>query len=292
MSDNYSFTELTISAIRPYSIGIAAQNLKMGSKMLEVTPIQDLNEINGEINDQYQEISYEVQTLEEGAKTSKTKHTNTITAEWLPKSQSNRLTPPNIRRNERLMIYQLGDSQTYYWATLFDDLYLRRLETVIYTFSNTTDESVTQLTADNTYFFEVSTHKGLTGFYTSKSNGEAWAYTIQLNAKEGYFTVKDDAGNYIHLNSKDHRIMAQNDKQSKVELIDDVVNTYSVKEVNIDTKACTVNCESATINASKTTINSETEINGVLKVNAVLKANQGIEVKGVVKAADFIEVIL
>ena len=279
-TDNYDFTQKTISSIRPYSIGIAAHNLPIGSRDLEVVPIEDMNEIDGEITDEYRTLSKTISNSEKGSLSTKTKHTLSLSASWLPISSSNRVTPPNIRRNERVQIYQLGDSQTYYWTTLYDDSYLRRLETVIWAFSNTTDEETKELDHSNTYFMEVSTHKGLVGLYTSKSNDEPFAYTVQLNTKEGYLTIKDDIGNYINLNSKDIRVLLHNASESKVELVKEVVNVESASEVNVGTKTVTVNCTTATVNASKTTINSVCDVTGMLNAKGGLSVSGSCALPG------------
>lgn len=54
----------------------------------------------------------------------------------------------------------------------------------MYAWSNTQDEAVKILDETNTYYFQISTHLKLVTFSTSKSDGEPYAYTIQINTKK------------------------------------------------------------------------------------------------------------
>ena len=241
--------ELYVSKLRFYSVGIVAQNKELNSKIIDVTPIEELNMLDGEITGNTVNLSVTGVDHEGKSFSSNVNSNITLKATWLPISISNRKTAPDVRRGESVVIYQFGDSTKYYWSTLKDDTHLRRLETVVFAFSASTKED-TEQTAENTYYLEISTHKKLCTFHTSKDNGEPFAYTIQINSKDGSFIVTDDVGNHFYLNSKERVLEMKNIDGSSVtvnkksivyeapESITGKTKVFNIKaseQVNIDT---------------------------------------------------------
>lgn len=183
-----------------YSIGIAAENKGLTSRELMVSPTELNPTADGEItfNPTERVFSGVDRNGEEYSVTAT--EDNALPAEWLPMG-SNRVTPPDIRRGEPIALYRLGDTARYYWRCmgLRDDL--RRLETVIYAFNGTPDNNSQELNLDNCYFFEVSTHNRTITMGTSQKNNEAVKYAAQFDAGNGKFTVEDNLGNFMHLDS-------------------------------------------------------------------------------------------
>lgn len=201
--------EETFSKLKLYSLGIVAKNKALDSHKIEVTPIEDLSMINGEITDHG--VIQESKGVDKNGGTYETKvnSSNTIEATWMPVGSPNRYTAPDVRRGEYVMIYQFGDADKYYWVTFKDDLTLRKLETVIYAFSGTTDETK-GVSSETHYFLEISTHKKLVHFHTSKANGEPFVYDVQINTKDGFIMIQDDIGNFFTIDSKERRIELKN----------------------------------------------------------------------------------
>lgn len=140
-----------------------------------------------------------------------------VKAKWLPDG-TNRANPPDIRRGERAEIFRLADSDKYYWRSINMDQGNRRLETAMYLFSNTQDESVDKLTPENSWMMEVSTHQKTFSFSTPKSDGETHGYNMQLNTKESTFTLRDDAGQALDLDSKAKTWKVANGDNSSFEM--------------------------------------------------------------------------
>src|SRR5690606_33886982 len=90
-----------------------------------------------------------------------------ISATWLP-GATNRVSPPNVRRGERVELFTVGDTGKYYWRPLGLDDHLRKLETIIIGISATRDETDTELRPDNMYWFELSSHSKRLAFSSSK----------------------------------------------------------------------------------------------------------------------------
>lgn len=211
---------LNLSKLRFYSTGIVAQNKRLDSKLIEVTPMEATPFIDGEITATLETNTSTGLDANNNSYTSTTTTSASIQATWLSLSSSNRLSAPDVRRGEIVMIYQFGDVDKYYWTTLKDDASLRRLETVIYGFSASRTEN-DPVNPDTMYFIEISTHRKLIHLHTCKADGEPFGYDIQLNTKEGYLTIQDDAGNYIHMNSKERRIELKNVDGSHYDMLQD-----------------------------------------------------------------------
>jgi len=152
-----------------------------------------------------------------------------IECDWLP-SGSNRLSPPDVRRGERVEILQVADADKFYWRSLGMDDNLRKLETVIFAISATRDENDTLLTADNTYWIEFSTHSKRLAFSSCKADGEPYQYEMFLDMAEGLFQLNDDVGNFITLVSKLSLIHLQNTQGTFVKLDKKDINAYAPQD--------------------------------------------------------------
>ena len=201
--------EETLSKLKIYSLGIVAKNKPLDSKVIEVSPIEDLPMVDGEITDTGVEQTSKGTDKNGGAYESKADSSSTIEATWMPVGSPNRFTAPDVRRGEYVMIYQFGDADKYYWVTMKDDLTLRKLETVIYAYSGTQNEN-DGVAPETHYFLEISTHKKLVHFHTSKANGEPFVYDVQICTKDGYIIIQDDIGNFFTIDSKERRIELMN----------------------------------------------------------------------------------
>jgi len=229
------------SMFKLYSIGIAAENKVLGESTIEVHLIEQTGFIDGELTSNPTEI-VETGTTRNGETYNESiVMTNSISAMWLPFG-SNRKTPPDVRRGEHIAVWKYADADVYYWSALGLDEILRRLETVIYAFSNTKDEATKELTPDNTYWFEVSTHQGTITLGTSKSNGEKFKYTIQINAKDGGITITDDNELSITLDSNENKVEITNADGTKIGMIGSKVYS-SGKTLDLDFEQITMKCK-------------------------------------------------
>lgn len=247
------------SLFRIVSVGYAAVNRKLSDHEIEVTPVEATPYLDGELTDAPTFLEHAGVDRAGKKYTTKLEIGNTITAVWLQWG-SNRITPPDIRRGERVLIWQYADADRYYWTALGMDDHLRRLETVIWAFSGTTDETVKVLTPDNSYTVEISTHKKLVTLRTSKANGEPYVYTFQINADKGGVTLADDVGNFLELNSGERRWTVQNGDGSYLKVDKRTILGYAADLIHLKTKdyildasnSITENTSAATLNASAT----------------------------------------
>lgn len=206
------------SAFHFYSVGMVAANKLRGSSVIEVTPIEVTQLLSGELTDNVTEVELSGSDSLGQSYSVKSKMTASLQAHWIPMTDTNRLTAPDVRRGEMVAIYQFGDSDVYHWATLRDMHYLRRLETVTYVFS-ADPNAAADPTIDNCYYLEVSTHDGLVTFKTSKANGEPFGYTLQFNTKEGRVVLTDDVDNYITIDSEQNLLEMRSSEGSFMQIL-------------------------------------------------------------------------
>lgn len=199
------------------SIGYAAENKPLSTNDLEVYPTEILPFVDGEVTTGQTDIKHKGRDKDGKNYDIQIKVANSIKCKWLQWG-SNRLTAPDVRRRERVIIWQFADVDQYYWTTTGMDDWMRRLETAVYLWSGTQDESTKTLTPENSYFMEVSTHRGLVTFSNSKANKEPFRYTAQFNTKTGTFTLQDDNDNFFHLNSQERFWHMQNKDGTFVKL--------------------------------------------------------------------------
>lgn len=226
------------SCFQNVALGIVAENKAMKdasgkfNRTILVTDIESLNMTNGEIRSNPEQLESSGVDATGKVYNSAVVVDQVIEATWVP-FLSNRLTAPDVRRGERVRLWRSGDADKYYWSTMGLDENLRKLETAIFAFSGTPDESQTELDLENCYYFEVSTHNKTITLQTSASNGEPFRYTAQINAAEGAFLIEDDIGNSFELDSTENRLTLENADDSKVELNRGKIAIIANEEVSL-----------------------------------------------------------
>lgn len=219
------------SKLQLHGLGVVVTNKLLNSKFIECTLIEEQPFLNGELTDNIEQIESTGISSDGTVYKTSLDATISVKAIWLPFG-SNRATPPDVRRGETVVIYRFGDVDKYYWTSLQYDMKLRKLETVIYAFSNTQKEDMDGK-SDTTYYMEVSTHKKIVHLHTSKSDGEPFVYDFQLNTKDGSFIFQDDVGNFISLDSKNTRIELKNADGSWIDMDRKNINIYAPDSINM-----------------------------------------------------------
>lgn len=216
------------SKMRFFSIGYVAENKQLTTNDIVVVPVEALPLVDGDLRDTSDVL--DVSGIDNENKTYTVEITvgSTISCQWLPMG-SNRVTAPDVRRGERVMIWQYADVDRYYWTPLGIDDDLRRLETTLFAFSATSDDSEELDPALNMYTLEVSTHGGHITLHTTQANGEPFEYTIQLNTKDGSFFITDNEDNTIILDSAERIIKAINADNTEVTIDKQTIFAFAEK---------------------------------------------------------------
>ena len=224
-----------MSELKPYSLGIVAVNKKPTSDTIEVSPTEKVPMMSGELTDNVNDFAVSAQDANGVAYSENLQNTVTISAKWLPAGNTNRKTPPDVRRGETVQILQFSDSDKYYWMTLHDWSELRRLETVIYAYSANPDDKNPN-TNDNMYYIEISSHKRLIHLHTSTANKEVTEFDIQLNTGDGFLLIQDGLGNKFYLDAKDHELFYKNVEGSTVSVNKKDISIEAVETLTMKAK--------------------------------------------------------
>lgn len=188
--------------------------------------------------------------------------TDSISATWMPMG-SNRGTAPDVRRGERVEIWRYADSNVYYWKEIGLDDNLRRLETITIFLSNESDPTKEYTPGlEQSYYISASTHDKNITIATNKNDGEEFAYTVQINSKDGNITIQDDVGDIIQLDSAAIRILLKNKNGTEVYLEEDEIHLNAVTDIiESAPKNYSINCKNYSLTAETVAINARTSYN-------------------------------
>lgn len=229
-----------MSGLRLYGVGIVIKDLVINQTEIDVYMPEQHPLVHGLISELGETVKETSKTKGGSQKTSEIKKEFNIKAKWMPFGVSNRHTPPNVKANESVIIFRYGDTESYYWTTIFNEPSIRGKETVVYLFGNDDNSNLKQ---NNSHWLSVSSHKKQIKFHTSMNDGEHCGYDIELDLKNGAISIKDTKGNIIKLDSKNN-------------------------EASIKTNAkITLTAPTVTVNASTCNINANTNIKGNLSVS-------------------------
>lgn len=279
---------MQLSKLHWYSVGYAVENKPLSSWDLEVYPAEVAGYTDGEISQERGEETAEGIDAFGQKYSIRVESSHSLKARWMS-FESNRKTPPDVRRGEKVFIYRFADVDKYYWMSDKESEHLRRLETVIYAISATRDESTKELTAENTYYLEVSSHTKQITLHTSKTDGEPFAYTFQFNLKEGAVVLEDDDGNSFQLDSAERQLTIKNKDGSlldvnKRDILIEAPDSVTVRTRKYNVIAETINRVVTTSITDKTplyqaTIN-QTNFTGKVSVTGLTTLMGGISTAG------------
>lgn len=191
--------KLNTSKYKLYTIGTVASDLIEGYAPIEVYPHEILPNYTGDIN-KIDDVNMNVLNSEGKSFNVALEHKRVLTAVWLGDG-TNRVTPPNVRKGEKVLIYRYADVDLYYWTVKGLELDLRRLEHVTHMYVNTGDENVKVVDEKNSYYTTMSTLNKYFKIHLSDNDGEVTTYDIVADAKSGYLQLRDGKQNSITIDS-------------------------------------------------------------------------------------------
>lgn len=279
---------MQLSKLHIFSVGYAVENKPLSSWDLEVYPAEVSGYTDGELSaNRGEEIANGVDA--HGQQYSvRVETSHSIKARWFS-FESNRKTPPDIRRGEKVYIWRFADVDKYYWMSDKESEKLRRLETVIYAISATQDENTQEFDPTNSYYVELSSHTKQITLHTSKANGEPFAYTFQFNLKDGAVVLEDDDGNSFQMDSGERQLTLKNKDGSLLDLNKQDVLIEGPSSVTIRTKKYSVIADviSRTVKTSITDDSplytgkiAKTTYTGMVTIAGLTTMNGGITTAG------------
>jgi hypothetical protein len=193
---------ITESKLKFYSLGIVVETKPDATDIIKVVPIEEFSYVDGKLIDFKEEFKADYKDMVGTLKKATAESSIVVDANWIPFGHSNRLSSPDVVVNETVMIFTYADTDKYYWTTIYREPKLRRLERVLYGFSNlATGIAKKAFDKLSSYWVEVSTKDKHIWLKTTKSDGEPFEYDVKIDTSKGYVEVKDDIGNYYILDS-------------------------------------------------------------------------------------------
>ena len=235
-----------------YAIGTVLTDLMPGSKEIKVMPHEVMADVEGDLEAK-ETVNKQITDSAGSTHDVKLDVENALTATWY-NPNSNRVTPPNVRKGEKVEIYKFADSSKYYWKTMGNELDLRRLEDVVYVFVNTKDEKETVINDSNSYTLNISTLNKMIKIQTADNDGEATTYKLYMDTKDGRVVLEDGRGNTVGLDSATDTFNIKTNNEVNI----DAANVVNVSAVTINLIAGTtanVSASTVNVNASKVNIN-------------------------------------
>lgn len=229
-----------------YCYGIVSVDKPEDTNIIEVFPKDILYNLNGEISNEQESVVINRESTDGKVKSDKVIATSTIPARWLALGEGNRVSAPDVRKGETVLVFRYGTNDDYYWEAITTELSKRGKETVTYLFKNTDSQENIKEDGSNAYYLTYSTRHKFVHLHTSNNDGEPVAFDIKLDTKQGIATVSDSRGNNIILNSPEDKLNIKTNNEFNLE---------TTNKVNVFTKDCTVKCDNYTVLSKKTSIN-------------------------------------
>ena len=218
------------SKFKLFSLGIVTEDIEEDHLFVTVYPIEVINDYNGKINDT-EIIQIKSVDINGDNKNIIINKQVKLNCKWLPIDTPNRLTPPNVCKGETVGIYKYGESDVYFWSTIYNELDLRKREKATWVFSNKGKQDATLL--DKVYFFTIDTINKFIRLHTDDSDGEFTSYDMEINTEDGVFTFQDGLGNMIELDSQVNilKLVTENE-----------IDLISKNKIKLATKLVEVTC--------------------------------------------------
>lgn len=234
------------SKLRMLTLGIVAQDRALNSGVIKIYPIEIIPNFDGELSPTTVNVDGSGSDLNNNEYAVNVNISNYIEANWLSLS-TNRTTAPDVVKGEQVIVWNYADTDQYYWTSMGRDDSLRKLETVVYHYSNVRDNlGDTPKSQANQYTIEVSTHGKHLTVKTAKNDNEPFLYTLQINTFDGCVFIKDDVGNIILLDSKNTNITHRNKDDSLLSLHKKDITISCKNNISMKcTNDCTIDCGNA-----------------------------------------------
>lgn len=251
------------SGLKVFCIGIVAVTKPTGTDIIEVYPVEHLSIEDGDVTKK-QTASISIKDTNGISFKSTADRSALIEARWIPDGSDGRQTPPDVVAGETVKIFRFADSEVFHWNTIFREPGLRRLEHVVFGYSNLRSGRV-PFDANSSYGILFSTIDKKIAIWTSQSDGEKYKYSFVMDSKNNSLNLGDNVDNYLNINSNDSVV---------------TLNNASGTSLTLDKKDSNIKAETHTVTAEKILLDSpEVTATGTLKVSVILVGGEKIDVE-------------
>jgi hypothetical protein len=220
------------SKLQMYSIGKVAENKKVKEKTIHVLLVEDFFMYNGDLKKEETTIKAAGVNADDEEYELELKTTNTVVCHWLGDLESgNRSTPPDVCRDERVIVWRYADQDKFYWTSLGLDHDKRTRETIRYVIKATDEENV-PANVNNSYFIEMSSHSQMITLGTSQALGEPFSFTFQLDTRKGTFTFTDNDGTVLKNESTERKLTYVNKDETSLTINKTKIDLYAKGEIH------------------------------------------------------------
>jgi len=188
---------IELSKLHPYSLGVVIFDKELNNRFIKVYPIEKIPSEGIEVMEKDKEIV--IVNAGTKQKITLTKE-RVLTAEWLPFGNYNRLTAPDVRKGDYVLIHRFSNTDKFYWTSLYNDITLRKEERIVYAVSAKPNVDPNEQ-LDNMYYLDINSKNKYIRIHTTDKYNEYCTYDLVMNLKEGYIELVDGKGNSIKLDS-------------------------------------------------------------------------------------------
>ncbi|ANZ50617.1 putative structural protein [Erwinia phage vB_EamM_Stratton] len=227
------------SSVDFFSIGIVAEDKPRGNERCKIIPIET-NFVNP-TQVQSIESPNEKQHASENAMDNLEVTTgNAITAKWW-KFNSNRVNPPDVKKEDYVLILRLGKTDIYFWIDL-NFANVKRLEDAVYAWSADPENQMAD-DLSNAYVLNVSSIDKHITLRTTMLNGEKAAFLFQFDNANGTWQCVDQKGNKFYMNSVEDDLGFENPMLSKININKEDIFLFSKRSINLETQTINEKCK-------------------------------------------------
>lgn len=198
-----------MSAFTLWGIGHVAANKPLNTWVIEVTDTERALMMDGEVSDDVRELEVKGTRVDGSSYASKATVGGSLQATWLPFSDPERITAPDVMRGMRVMLYKFGNGEQLFWSTVQDNINLFRLQTVTHVYSGSKTEA-SDPAKGNCYIQEFSSHKGHYFVLTSDKNEEKTTWLFHLDGKNAQAYLTDNQNNQILIDTTQRIVELRN----------------------------------------------------------------------------------
>jgi len=227
------------SLLKMFSLGYVAKDIPEDEVYIDIYPIELHPNIDGEITTP-NPIEHDAVDSDGNIDSLVVIKTTLIKAKWVPFGDTNRLEPPTVCKGETVVLYRYGDTDKYYWTTLYNELDKRKLEkrTIILSNKQSIEIDNSEL-LEKTYYVTIDTINKSIHLHTDDSDGEYTTYDIAIDTASGVLTVIDGKENMIELNSSEDTLTINTNSKINTNTTDathytsnDIVNNVDNNKTN------------------------------------------------------------